>query len=247
LALPRAPPASTARRAATCSLGVGARVAGVAAAAALLVAAAPAAGALSEREVLVFDHDQGLVGADFRGRKDLVGAIFSKSNCKGADFSGADLHNAQLDDAVLIEAKMDGANCENVLATKAKLQKASLRGVNFTNANLISAVFGAGTDVEGAGTLSGLAGKLRTVLLSRHCRSGWRQRGWERVGDCRVHCVLTSVVSWRLASCFWYSGCLADFTGALIEAAVQKKLCLTASGTNPATGVDTREFLMCAD
>jgi opacity protein-like surface antigen len=167
LALPRAPPASTARRAATCSLGVGARVAGVAAAAALLVAAAaPAAGAPSEREVLVFDHDQGLVGADFRGRKDLVGAIFSKSNCKGADFSGADLHNAQLDDAVLIEAKMDGANCENVLATKAKLQKASLRGVNFTNANLISAVFGAGTDVEGAGTLSGLAGKLHCAVLS---------------------------------------------------------------------------------
>lgn len=152
LALPRARPAAAAgRRAApTAALGVGSRVAGLAAAALLLVA--PAAHAQRERDILVFDHDQGLAGADFRDRKDLVGAIFSKSNCKGADFSHADLHNSQLDDTVLIEAVLDGADCENVLATKAKFQKASLRDVNFTNANLISAVFSA-TDIEGAGTL----------------------------------------------------------------------------------------------
>ena len=48
---------------------------------------------------LVFDHDQSLSGANFSNRKDLRGAIFSKSNCKGADFSGSDLTNSQLDDA----------------------------------------------------------------------------------------------------------------------------------------------------
>lgn len=132
-------------------MSIGRRAAGVAAAALLLVA--PAAHAQSEREILIFDHDQGLIGADFSNRTDLVGAIFSKSNCKGANFTGADLHNSQLDDTVLIEATLDGANCENVLATKAKFQKASLRDVNFTNANLISAVFGA-TEIEGAGTLA---------------------------------------------------------------------------------------------
>lgn len=61
------------------------------------------------QDILVFDHDQTLVGADFSGRKDLVGAIFSKSNATRSNFSNADLHNAQLDDTVLIEAVLDNA------------------------------------------------------------------------------------------------------------------------------------------
>lgn len=61
------------------------------------------------QDVLVFDHDQTLVGADFSGRKDLVGAIFSKSNATRSNFSNADLRNAQLDDTVLIEATLDNA------------------------------------------------------------------------------------------------------------------------------------------
>lgn len=48
---------------------------------------------------LIFDHDQSLSGADFSNRKDLRASIFSKSNCKQANFAGADLTNAQLDDA----------------------------------------------------------------------------------------------------------------------------------------------------
>lgn len=215
------------RTAPKCSLGVGPRVAGVAAAALLL--AAPAAHAQMDRDILVFDHDQGLAGADFRNRKDLVGAIFSKSNCKGANFSGADLHNSQLDDTVLIEAVLDGADCENVLATKAKFQKASLRDVNFTNANLISAVFGA-TDIEGAGKLDRF--QVFDIFLLLPCR------------HCIERTVLTStfLLSYRLRFCVG-----TDFTDALIEPAVQKKLCLKASGTNSKTGVDTRESLMCID
>ncbi|KAA8498411.1 Pentapeptide repeat protein Rfr32 [Porphyridium purpureum] len=37
----------------------------------------------------------------------------------------------------------------------------------------------------------------------------------------------------------------ADFTDALIEPFMAKKLCSIARGTNPTTGVDTRESLMC--
>jgi hypothetical protein len=149
----------------TCSLGSRARAAGIAASVAALLLAAPGAQAQMGRDVLVFDHDQGLSGADFSGRQDLVGAIFSKANCKGARFVGADLRNAQLDDTVLIEAVMDGADCTNVLATKAKFQKASLRDVNFTNANLISAVLG-GADVTGADFTDAL---IEPAVMMRLC------------------------------------------------------------------------------
>jgi uncharacterized protein YjbI with pentapeptide repeats len=118
----------------------GQKFVGVLATAALLLATPGYADAQVMGDVLVFDHDTGLVGADFSGRKDLVGAIFSKSNATRATFAGADLRNAQLDDTVLIEAVLDGADCTNVLATKAKFTKASLKDVNFTNANLISSV-----------------------------------------------------------------------------------------------------------
>lgn len=57
------------------------KFASVAAAALLLVAPSPGH-AQMDREVLIFDHDQGLAGADFSNRKDLVGAIFSKANAK---------------------------------------------------------------------------------------------------------------------------------------------------------------------
>ena len=37
----------------------------------------------------------------------------------------------------------------------------------------------------------------------------------------------------------------ADFTDALLDKVQQEKLCKTASGTNPATGADTRKSLGC--
>eukprot|EP00238_Polyblepharides_amylifera_P011524 CAMPEP_0196580832 /NCGR_PEP_ID=MMETSP1081-20130531/30904_1 /TAXON_ID=36882 /ORGANISM="Pyramimonas amylifera, Strain CCMP720" /LENGTH=186 /DNA_ID=CAMNT_0041900833 /DNA_START=354 /DNA_END=914 /DNA_ORIENTATION=- len=39
----------------------------------------------------------------------------------------------------------------------------------------------------------------------------------------------------------------ADFTDAIIDKYQLKSLCATASGTNPVTGVDTRESLRCDD
>lgn len=70
-------------------------------AAALLISSAllTTTPALADERPLVFDHDQTLANADFSHRSDLRGAIFSKANCKGANFEGADLSNAQLDDA----------------------------------------------------------------------------------------------------------------------------------------------------
>lgn len=70
-----------------------------AAAAALIVSVnLPLQNAIAFDDVLIFDHDQTLMGANFEKRTDLRGAIFSKANCKGASFLGADLTNAQLDD-----------------------------------------------------------------------------------------------------------------------------------------------------
>eukprot|EP00850_Spirogloea_muscicola_P010530 SM000062S19916 [mRNA] locus=s62:337104:337803:+ [translate_table: standard] len=37
----------------------------------------------------------------------------------------------------------------------------------------------------------------------------------------------------------------ADFTDALVDNAQRLKMCRVASGTNPVTGVDTRESLFC--
>lgn len=149
--------------------------------------ALPLPGLASDLDIQVFDHNQTLGGADFSGQ-DLVGAVFSKASCKGANFVKADLHNAQFDDTVLIEAVLDGANCRNVLATKAKFTRAQLRDVDFTNANLIAAVGLSTAEIEGA-----------------------------------------------------------DFSDALIEPAVQIKLCSKATGVNSQTGVSTRESLMCPE
>lgn len=37
----------------------------------------------------------------------------------------------------------------------------------------------------------------------------------------------------------------ADFSGVIIRKDLLEKVCVGASGTNPSTGVDTRESLMC--
>ena len=37
----------------------------------------------------------------------------------------------------------------------------------------------------------------------------------------------------------------ADFSGVILRSDVLAKVCVNASGSNPATGVDTRESLMC--
>lgn len=64
------------------------KVASIAAAALLFVAPGDMH-AQMDREILIYDHDQGLAGADFSNRKDLVGAIFSKANAKVRGFANS--------------------------------------------------------------------------------------------------------------------------------------------------------------
>jgi Pentapeptide repeats (8 copies) len=92
------------------------RKAGAAAAALLLVSQPTIHHVHAMDYVLVFDHDQTLVGANFAGRTDLVGSIFTKSNCTRANFAGANLKNAQLDDTNLIEAVLDDAGKMNIVS-----------------------------------------------------------------------------------------------------------------------------------
>jgi Pentapeptide repeats (8 copies) len=88
-----------------------------AAAAALLLVSQPTIHHVHAMDnVLVFDHDQTLVGANFAGRMDLEGSIFTKSNCTRANFAGANLKNAQLDDTNLIEAVLDDAGKMNAVS-----------------------------------------------------------------------------------------------------------------------------------
>lgn len=122
--------------------------------------------ALADDAPLVFDHDQSLSGADFSHRSDLHGAIFSKSNCKGATFVGSDLTAAQLDDANFQEANFEGATATNVIATNAKFQNANLKDVDFSNSNLVGVVID-GADIEGADFSDSLLTKATTLKLCK--------------------------------------------------------------------------------
>ena len=132
-----------------------------------------------------YDHNQGLADSNF-SKRNLEGAVFTKANAERSDFNGANLSKANLENADFQECDFQGANLSFVLATKTKFQRANLKDANFTNANLMGAVFDRGTNITGA-----------------------------------------------------------DFTDALIDPFMAKKLCTIADGTNSVTKVDTRESLMC--
>lgn len=98
---------------------------------------------------LNFDHDQSLVGVDFSDRQDLAMAIFTKANCRGANFTKVSMENANIEDVNFIEANLSGANMRGVFATKTRFSKAKLDGAILEGANLVGAVFD-GASIDGA-------------------------------------------------------------------------------------------------
>ena len=109
----------------------------------------------------------------------------------------------------------------------AKLRRSDLTNTNFENANL----FGARMDDS---NLTGA--NLREATLDSALMNRANLTNADLTGAYAMNTVFDDVI---------ISG--ADFTDVLLEGQVLKGLCELAEGTNPKTGKNTRDTLMCDD
>uniref|UniRef100_A0A7S0G8P3 Pentapeptide repeat-containing protein n=1 Tax=Rhodosorus marinus TaxID=101924 RepID=A0A7S0G8P3_9RHOD len=137
--------------------------------AAVVIAGSVLAAPVIAGEVLNYDHNQSLGGADFTDRQDLVGAIFTKANCQSAIFKNANLTNANVEDANFTDADFTSAKLTNAFAPKVKFTRAKLINTDLQGANLIGVKFD-GADITGADFSDALLDPATVIRLCKKAK-----------------------------------------------------------------------------
>ena len=154
-------------------------------------------------------------------RKVLVLLVMLVSLCAWAfpafalDYNRENLLGRDFSGQVLTDASFTKANLRN-----SNLSNSDLTGVSFFAANLESA------NLEGANLTNATLDAARIIKTN----------------------LTNAVLTGAFAANAKFDGAIidgADFTDVLLRQDEQDKLCKVAQGTNPATGKETRETLMC--
>lgn len=149
----------------------------------------------------------------------MSGQDLRKSKYTKADLRGADFSGANLEGVTLFGAICVDAKFVGANLRGADLESADLEGADLTNAILEGALVCSSFDIV----------VIECFLISTDKEQSFM--------------LLLQLTNTQFKQVKSIQG--VDFTDALIRKDIQMGLCKIASGTNPVTGVDTRESLFC--